>query len=273
MLFQGPNEELLQIETVSAKEIGSISRTFAKAYTALWNVSGTARLLVDGIDYTVPPGEVVFLSASHRLAPASVGKMRVIRFNSPFYCIVNHDREVGCKGLLFYGTAHLPFIGLESDDAEQFELLWQMFNMEMLASDELKMEMLQMLLRRFMIRCTRLYKEQNDFEGLDGSRYDLVREFNFQVELHFRSKHLVSDYAQLLNRAPKTITNTFAQLRQPNPLQIIHDRLLLEARRQLRHTDRAVKEIGYELGFKDVQTFSRFFKNGHGDSPTAYREQ
>ena len=51
----------------------------------------------------------------------------------------------------------------------------------------------------------------------------------------------------------------------------MRERLALEARRQILHTDLTAAEIGYSLGFKDPAYFARFFKRATGLSPTTYR--
>lgn len=148
-----------------------------------------------------------------------------------------------------------------------------MFLIEMQSKDDLQIEMLQMMLKRLLILCTRLYKEQRQLAPLAKNNLDLVREFNFLVESHFKIKHTVADYAELLHRSPKTLSNLFAQVSPKTPLQIINERKMLEARRLLRYTDQAVSEIAYTIGYEDVQTFSRFFRTQEGMSPSAFREQ
>jgi AraC-like DNA-binding protein len=48
---------------------------------------------------------------------------------------------------------------------------------------------------------------------------------------------------------------------------------MLEARRLLKYTDKSIKEIAFEIGFEEIQTFSRFFKNYEGVSPSDFREK
>jgi len=147
-----------------------------------------------------------------------------------------------------------------------------MFLLEMASKDKLQIEMLQMMLTRLIILCTRLRKEQGEVL-LDTETHDVVREFNYLVETHFKTKHTVSEYADLLNKSPKTLSNFFAKQKQRSPLQVIQQRILLEARRLLAYTEMAIKEIAYEIGFDSVQTFSRFFKKKEGVSPLEYRKQ
>jgi AraC-like DNA-binding protein len=54
---------------------------------------------------------------------------------------------------------------------------------------------------------------------------------------------------------------------------VIHDRIHIEAKRQLLFTQKIVKEIAFELGFEDITSFSRFFKNKEGQSPKEFREK
>lgn len=91
------------------------------------------------------------------------------------------------------------------------------------------------------------------------------------MEQNFREQHSVSYYAGLLHKSPKTITNTFKKINEKSPLQIIHDRILLEAKNLLQYTKLDISEIAYDLGFENVQVFSRFFKRLAGIPPTEFR--
>jgi len=174
---------------------------------------------------------------------------------------------------LFFGASNLPIIALPEAEIKKFEMLWSVFEMEMESADELQLEMLQMLLKRLLILLTRLYKMQNDFSAANHSQLELVREFNFLVEKHFKSKHAVSEYAELMFKSPKTLSNLFSKLGAKTPLQYIRERIMLEARRLLTYTDMSVKEVAYEIGYDDIPTFSRFFKKNEGLSPTDFKEK
>ena len=92
------------------------------------------------------------------------------------------------------------------------------------------------------------------------------------VDAHFREKKQVQEYAEILHRSPKTITNLFLTYGLSSPLKIIHERLEAEARRLLLYTNKSAKEIADLLGFEDAATFSRFFKNMNGKSISDYRK-
>ena len=140
------------------------------------------------------------------------------------------------------------------------------------SKDGLQIGMLQMMLKRYLILSTRLYKEQHQFSEIKKDN-DIIREFNFLVEQNFKTKHTVIEYAELLNKSPKTISNIFSKINSKSPLKYIQERIMLEARRLLYYTDKPIKEIAYEIGYDDIQTFSRFFKTQEGVSPSEYKEK
>jgi AraC-like DNA-binding protein len=106
---------------------------------------------------------------------------------------------------------------------------------------------------------------------LPEAEFDLVRRFNLLVENHYRQFHQVQDYANLLNKSPKTLSNLFAQYNHKTPLQVIKDRIVIEAKRLLHYTDKSAKEIAFELGFDDPANFSRFFKQQTGLPPSDFK--
>jgi AraC-like DNA-binding protein len=197
----------------------------------------------------------------------------MVRFNQPFYCIVNHDNEVGSKGLLFFGASGVPVVSIEEGDLKDFEISWEIFCSEIHKTDILQKDMLQAILKRMLILSVRILRKSTNFHKLEKNQADIIREFNYLVEGHFSRHHDVAFYASKLNKSPKTLSNLFSIFSERAPLNIIHDRIMIHARRQISYTNLSIKEIAYQLGYEDIQTFSRFFKNKEGVSPLQYREK
>lgn len=237
----------------------------------IWSIE-QLKINVDGAEHLFPANSVLFLTEYHRVEVLEVSKARLIRFNRAFYCIENHDSEVGCKGILFFGASQFPKISIPQEEQEQFEILWKMFAIEMVSKDNLQNDMLQMMLKRLLILCTRVYKEQTELTTFDKKQLDILREYNYLVKSNFKTKHQVADYAEILNKSPKTLSNLFKKYNEKSPLQIIQNRTLLEARRLLRYSDKSIKEIAYEIGYEDIQSFSRFFKKAEVVSPSDFKK-
>ncbi len=273
MKFIGNTTELLHLEIIDKSNSNILNIPIENGLTALWFIDAPSnKFNIDSVEYTFEKNEIVFLTEFHKVELDSIKEVRFIRFNRPFYCILDHDNEVGCKGVLFFGASQLPIIQIPENELDKFETLWKMFSIEMQSNDNLQIDMLQMMLKRFLILSTRLYKSIQNYPD-ENTTSDLIREFNFLVEKHFKTKHTVAEYANLLFKSPKTISNTFLKLGSKSPLQYIQERRLLEARRLLHYSNMQIKEIAYEIGFEDIQTFSRFFKKYDGNSPTEFKKK
>lgn len=240
-------------------------------YTFIWAQDQPAHIIVDHLPVTLEPHQILSLTPNQYLEVTPDQEFLVFQFNREFYCIKDHDQEVSCVGLLFFGNIHNPIVQLDAQEQEKFKQLYGVFLDEMTTKDTIQAEMLRMLMARFIIKTTRLLKTQtSSLTVASGSQNDLLRQFNFLVEQHFKKEHKVSFYAEQLYKSPKTLSNSFAKY-QLSPLQIIHNRLVLETQRLLMYTDKTTKEIAYELGFEDASHLSRIFKKTTGSSPSQFK--
>lgn len=241
--------------------------------TIAWNVGNDQLITIDGIEHTFAAQSVLPLMVNQSFTFGQPEQIVAWQFNREFYCIVDHDKEVSCVGFLFYGAKDPLMLRLSEVEQRKFTALLLVFEDELTTEDTIQGEMLRMLLKRLIIKLTRLAKEQYLDATLTQKDLDIVRRFNLLVEINYRKLHTVSDYANLLNKSPKTLSNLFALYNQQSPLNTIHQRIALEARRLLLYTDKSAKEIAYELGFDEVAHFSRFFKNQTGQPPSEFKEQ
>ncbi|MGB6451607.1 MAG: helix-turn-helix domain-containing protein [Steroidobacteraceae bacterium] len=101
----------------------------------------------------------------------------------------------------------------------------------------------------------------------------LVARFRALIESGFRSSHTIPDYARALRASESRLRNACLTATGQPPIQLLHTRILLEAKRQLVYTVMPVAEIAYRLGFDDPAYFSRFFTRRAGVSPRAYRSR
>jgi AraC-like DNA-binding protein len=270
MLYTGQLNEFIRLAEIDASNCELLKEKITDGLSVIWSLD-ELKIKVDGSQHLFPANSILFLTEYHKVEVLKVNKARLIRFNRAFYCIAEHDSEVGCKGILFFGASQSPKISIPDEELEKFEILWKMFAIEMVSKDDLQNDMLQMMLKRLLILCTRVYKEQTELTTFDKKQLDIVREYNYLVESNFKTKNQVADYAEMLNKSPKTLSNLFKKYNEKSPLQVIQNRTILEARRLLRYSDKSIKEIAYEIGYEDIQSFSRFFKKTEGMSPSDFK--
>ncbi|WP_394974525.1 helix-turn-helix domain-containing protein [uncultured Croceitalea sp.] len=241
----------------------------------LWNRNKEAVCIeVDGIHFNLLPNQIVTTTyLQHISFNKSKLPLTAFLFNREFYCISDHDEEVSCNGILFFGTQDLPVITIPPEQQKRFDSLYDVFVEEFSTPDKIQGDMLQMMLKRLIIMSTRLAKQQLIVKELNNDQIDVIRKFNYLVDLHYKTKRKVSDYADLLFKSPKTLSNLFSIYNHKSPQQIILDRLALEAKRLIHFTDKQNQEIAYDLGFNDPAHFSRFFKKMTQLTPSQYREK
>ena len=239
--------------------------------TIAWNRGPAQTVWVDDAPLEVPPDGVVTLMVSQTYRFERPASLVHWRFNREFYCIIDHDREVSCVGLLFYGSHGTTVLAPGVDDQRRLRALLPVFEDEFGSVDPIQGEMLRALLKRLIIILTRLARATTVGDALTQPQLDVLRRFNLLVENNYRTLHRVSDYAALLHKAPKTLANLFAAHGERTPLQVIQERIVIEAKRLLLYTDKSVKQIGGDLGFTDAATFSRFFKGIVSTSPLEFR--
>jgi AraC-like DNA-binding protein len=136
-------------------------------------------------------------------------------------------------------------------------------------------EILVSYLKIFLITCSRLKAEQQpqasaQMEGLKEPF--ILQNLKDAIEQHYNTKHSPNDYAELLNITPKALAKVVKGYFNKTLTEMISERIIIEAKRELYLTSKSVKEIAYQLGFTDEHYFSRFFKNNADVSPQLYRE-
>ena len=259
--------------TSSYHERASLQRD-KTLYKFIWVQSGTLTLEIDHIPMRLEKDEIVTLTPLHHLEVKEVdGEYLTFVFNSNFYCIYGHDNEVSCNGFLFYGSSKVMKLALSVGQSSNLHDIVRIFRQESVIHDNLQEEMLRIVLKRFIITCTRIARQLFGVGQEKEKTFDIIRQYYVLVDRHFKEKKQVQDYADILCRSPKTLSNLFSTCGLPSPLRVIHDRIEAEAMRLLLYTHKSAKEISSILGFEDLSAFSRFFKKMTGESVSDYRKR
>lgn len=91
------------------------------------------------------------------------------------------------------------------------------------------------------------------------------------IESAYARQHPVAWYASQLGITAAHLNALCRQAAGQSALEMVHERLALEARRNLVYTSMSVSQVSYALGFADPAYFTRFFKRRTGLSPKAFR--
>jgi AraC family transcriptional activator of pobA len=93
------------------------------------------------------------------------------------------------------------------------------------------------------------------------------------IENNFRSHRLLNFYAAKLAMSPDRLNKHVKRLTGATAGQLIRQRVLTEAKRQLAFSNQPISEIAYDLAYADPSHFVRCFRRDTGVTPRTFREK
>jgi AraC-like DNA-binding protein len=107
--------------------------------------------------------------------------------------------------------------------------------------------------------------------GSDRADGEVFPRYRAAVEANFATRHQVLWYARHLGYAPRTLTRATRAAVGVGAKRFLDERIALEAKRLLAHTDLTVVRCADRLGFSDQANFTTFFQRQTGTAPTLWR--
>ena len=274
-LYDPRNGDLsLKVETFEASDYVSVPQR-TNYFTVFWVQEGTGTFCAESGQYPFVPNSLLFLVPyqSFKFIAQSGVRGLCLQFHANFLCIETYHEEVGCNGVLFNDTYGMPCVNLEECHARDAARLLDEMRRELEGGRLAHSEVLLSYLKIFLVRATRIKLEQQELACDSHSRLpEVLTNLRQLIEEHFRTHHAPADYAAMLHIAPKSLARLVKMHLNKTLTELIRERVLKQAKWELLHTRKAVKEIAAGLGFHDIFYFSRLFKRATGCSPTFFRE-
>eukprot|EP01037_Dinobryon_pediforme_P016268 gene16268-16447_t len=222
-------------------------------YTIIWVTSGNGKLKTDFSESSFG-SNTMFTFSLYQPFMITGGAIEglVLNFHPEFFCIYKHHKE---------------------KSAATFKMLAEQLRSEMQNTGLAQYELLVSYLKIFLINAARLKAEQHPRYKTDGGKEPfMLQNLKDAIDEHYKEKHSASEYADLLNISAKALGRLAKNHFNKTITDLIAERIVIEAKRELYLTNKPVKEIAFELGYNDEYYFSRFFKTNASVSPQTYRE-
>jgi len=198
-----------------------------------------------------------------------------LHFHPDFFCIHKHQHEIACNGVLFNNIYEPPFMAVNEGLSLALDKILVQIKNEIQHPALAQHELLVSYLKIFLINCSRLKAEQAPKAEMDAAVAKepfILQNLKNAIEKNFKKKHSAGEYANELNISAKALARVTKSYFNKTITELISDRIIIEAKRELYLTNKTVKEIAYELGYDDEYYFSRFFKVNADISPQMYRD-
>lgn len=243
-------------------------------YGIWWVEEGEGTCRIDFRTHAYRPGTLVFLSPFQPFAfqPTTPTRGQRVAFTPEFFCIERHRQEVGCSGVLFNTLYEAPVLPLGALDAATLTLGWEQMQHELTRGGLAQDDALMAMLKVFLIQATRLKLAQTaPLTTAPVEAPPVVARLRDLIEQHYRTRRTAHEYAELVHLTPKALGRVVRQHFGRSVSELIQERVVMEAKRELFLTTAPVKQIAYDLGFDDPAHFSRYFRNVAGVSAEGYR--
>lgn len=245
-------------------------------YSLIWIKKGSGLLKVDYSEYLFDEGRLFTFAPYQPFMFSTDQKISgvVIQFHSDFYCIHKIAQETNCDKLVFNNIYQEPSIDIDTAVAQKLDLIIAQLKAEFDGHENVEYKLLVPNLIIFLVTIARI-KAQAKSISPQFSEADIpfiLRSLKTGIEENYKEKHSASDYAELLNISPNALAKLVKTHFNKTLTDLITERIIIQAKRELYLTNKSIKEIAWLLGYADESYFSRFFKVNTDISPQMYRD-
>ena len=267
--------EFIPINDHYARTMENLRRPHrASFYLIFWFKNGTPVHTVDFHPVHPHPDSFLFVrkDAVQFFDQQNAFETSTLLFTDAFFCETEHDHRFLQSSPLFN-----DFIGnqgpLPISVTSQLSDLWlSMQREESHPADPFHAALLRKYLYSFMLEAEREQLKQGKGIRMQGANFEYFINFKELLEQYFRTEKGIGFYADKLFISAKVLTNITHLMLGKTPKQLIDERVLLEAKRLLVHTENPIKTISLYIGFDETTNFNKFFKKHSGQTPVAFRD-
>lgn len=244
-------------------------------YHIIWFKKGSPSLVIDFNPVQIKPNSIIFLPKDtvQRFDEKSPFEGKAILFTESFFCKSHNDVKFLRNSILFndlFSVAKIQF----QKSTDIFDNLLQLMELEFGTEREIyQSDILKNLLHNFLIISERERRKQNFTEIKRGAQLDYVLHFKDLLEANYRKLRQVGNYAEKMSVSQKQLNKATSNILGKSPKKMIDDRVILEAKRLLVHTNMSIKSIGFDLGFDEPTNFAKYFRKQTNSTPIEFRAQ
>lgn len=200
---------------------------------------------------------------------------RVLAFHKNLFIIDKYIQFQSLLNLPFFRGGTNNIIDLEKENRTKI-----IFYLKTISKKEkegkglFKEEILKNLLSALIYEIGEIFSEpiaENILKSF--SKEEVYYHFEELVKSNYQLDRTVDFYAQKLHITPSYLSEITRQKTGKNALQLIHEKVIYEAKVLVNNTDRNITEIAGFLNFSEPSSFIRFFKRNTGYSPLQYRRK
>ncbi|WP_165733907.1 helix-turn-helix domain-containing protein [Polaribacter sp. 20A6] len=244
-------------------------------YLCVLFTEGFGKHEIDFNSYQVNPGKVFFLKPgqTHSWQFDTKPEGFIFFHSQEFYEIKFLDHTLHSFPF-YYSNQNPPFLELSPLKIDVLKLKFEEVYAEYQQQNLLRELKIINLINSIYIDLTRAYTADVNLEKLVSTSYSMILE-NLEnlIHQHFYKEKLPKFYSNQLNITTKHLNRVVKKALNKTTSQLISERIILESKRLIIHSENNLAAIAETLQFSDYAYFSRFFKSKTGFTPMDFRKK
>jgi len=235
---------------------------------------GSGTHIIEFVKYKIEPG-VVFM-----LGPGKVHTVElsddidgIIIFHTREFFDMNFTSEKVDQYPFFCSVNNSPLIVLPKLSAEKIIGVFNDIFKEYESRNFMRMKIIRAYIHLLYIGLTRVYLPEKLMDSQNLRSLSKVRQLEDLIEKNFRTIKSVSSFAKLMFVSEKHLNRMVKTSLNKTTSDLISERIILEAKRELAFSKKNVSEIIDDLGYDDYAYFFRFFKKKTSFTPSEFLNQ
>lgn len=262
-------QDHLCIKSISGKKISLGQK---KYYRIFWISGGIEKIKINTTEVPSYANHILFVIPGIKIeiTPKSQANGWVIEFDKFYFDLLEYEPLLIKEAQFYYTLNKIPQIVLSPKIGGRVQTMFEMID-EMSASEIPNKENgMFSLMKTILIYCDSKCNVNLNKE-LASQNLATVIAYKELVAQNYTRWHKVSDYSAALHISSKQLNTLVKCTLGKTAKSLIKEQLIIHARRDLKFTDKNIKEIAFNLGFREPFHFSNFFKTTIGCSPSEYR--
>jgi len=243
-------------------------------YLCVMFLKGSGIHEIDFDSYTIAPGKVFFLKPgqTHFWKFTSEPEGYIFFHSQEFYELKFLDHGLSSFPF-YYSNQNPPLLQLPAEKMKSLSVIFEELYTEYREENLLREAKISGLIHYIYIEFTRAYTADNTIEHVSSSNYSkILEDLEKLINSHFYTEKLPKFYANKLNITTKHLNRVVRDTINKTTSELISERIILEAKRLIVHTNDNLAEIAHTLEFSDYAYFSKYFKVKTGTTPNEFRK-
>ncbi len=242
-------------------------------YLILLITEGSGTHTIDFLEYTVFPGAMFIVSPGqiHQWHVSKDVDGYILCFTKAFF-LHDFDTEKLTRFPFFNSTFSSPYFKLNALEQEDLISKYQLILKEYKNRGLNYEEMIRIFLNAMFIELTRLYPKQNENAPKFGHDLILLNRYEALVDKYFKLHRPLSCYSEKMHITVRQLSYLCKKTVGKKPSEILIDRIMLEAKRLIIHSDLSIASISETLNYNDSSYFIRLFKKATQQTPEQFRQ-